>query len=67
MRANADVLLDEPMPEANEELFSLAETTGNRLAYERIDFQRRGFLAVDGGLALFQGEPNRLEKLEEVI
>ncbi|MCD7754615.1 MAG: heparinase II/III-family protein [Clostridiales bacterium] len=48
-------------------MFSLAETTGNRLAYEQVYFQRRKYLAVYGGLAVVQKHPDRPEKLEEVI
>ncbi len=67
MKTNAAALLDVPMPEADESLFSLSETTGNRLDYESVYFQRRKYLAVYGGLEIFQERPSHLEKLEEVI
>ena len=41
IRKNADEMMDRAMPEADEELFSLYEKTGNRLRYEDVYFYRR--------------------------
>ena len=46
VRELADELRNESMPQVTEELFSLFETTGNRLQYEEVYFARRKFLAV---------------------
>ncbi|MCC8044270.1 MAG: heparinase II/III-family protein [Clostridiales bacterium] len=74
MEENAALMRDVPMPELDEQLFSLFEKTGNRLAYENVYFQRRKYLAVYGCLAILQtslsnpgSSPGNLLKLEEVI
>lgn len=57
----------EPMPPLTEDLFSLFETTGNRLKYEDVYFTRRKFLAVFGMAACLWGRPADVEKLEEIL
>lgn len=39
MQAHGEELMDKPMPAAEEELFALYETTGNRLKYESVYLQ----------------------------
>lgn len=67
MQAHGEELMDKPMPAADEELFALYETTGNRLKYESVYFERRKMLAVYGCLSLMEGKPEYLKKLEEVL
>lgn len=72
MEENAAAMRDVPMPQLDEQLFSLFEKTGNRLAYEDVYFQRRKYLAVYGCLAILQTSQSHscagnLLKLEEVI
>ena len=67
MQAHGEELMDKPMPAADEELFALYETTGNRLKYESVYFARRKMLAVYGCLSLMEGKPEYLKKLEEVL
>ena len=43
-----DELRDRPMREETEELFALFETTGNRLQYEDVYFERREYLPAFG-------------------
>ena len=52
----AQELMEKSMPEPKEELFALFETTGNRLIYENVYFERRRFLTVFGCLALWMKE-----------
>lgn len=63
----ADQMREEPMPELTEELFSLFETTGNRLKYEDVYFKRRKFLAVYGMAAYILKRREDVEKLEKVL
>ena len=67
IQAHGEELMDKPMPAADEELFALYETTGNRLKYESVYFARRKMLAVYGCLSLLEGKPEYLKKLEEVL
>lgn len=67
MSEHAAQLMDQPMPTAGEELFSLYETTGNRLIYEEVYFARRKMLAVFGCLSILEGKPEYLHKLEEIL
>ena len=67
MKKNAAEMMDRPMPEADEELFSLYEKTGNRLRYEEIYFCRRKYLAVFGCLSILDGGEAYTKKLEEVL
>ena len=67
LQAHGEALLDKPMPEADEAMFSLYETTGNRLTYEAVYFARRKMLAVFGCLSLLEGKEVYLKKLEEVL
>ncbi len=55
------------MPETTEELFALFETTGNRLQYEDVYFERRKFLAIFGMASILFGRKEDKEKLEEII
>ena len=63
MKENAVRMMDEPMPEADEELFSLFEKTGNRLRYEEVYFLRRKYLAVFGCLSILDGGEAYVKKL----
>lgn len=63
----ANQMREEPMPELTEELFSLFETTGNRLKYEDVYFKRRKFLAVYGMAAYIWKRREDVEKLEEIL
>ncbi|MCD8074986.1 MAG: heparinase II/III-family protein [Lachnospiraceae bacterium] len=67
MEKNAASMRNVPMPELNEQLFSLFETTGNRLLYENVYFQRRKYLSVYGCLTILRENPDDAAKLEEVI
>ncbi len=67
IRENAAEMMDQPMPEADEELFSLYEKTGNRLRYEDVYFYRRKYLAVFGCLAILDGGEAYIRKLTEVL
>lgn len=63
----ADQMRSEVMPLLTEELFSLFETTGNRLKYEEVYFRRRKFLAVFGMAAYIFQRAEDIVKLEEVL
>lgn len=64
----AELLLNEPMPDITEELFSLFEKDGSRLPYERVYFGRRKFLAVLGLKALLEQQPSQvMERLAQVM
>lgn len=63
----ADDMRDKTMPPLSEELFALFETTGNRLNYENVYFERRKFLAVFGIASYVFKQPADVEKLEEVL
>lgn len=74
----AQELLDKPLPEITEALFALFETTGNRVKYEAVYFDRRKFLTVFGCLALWMKEEGEAgfasltkndiyRKLEEIL
>lgn len=63
----ADKMQKETMPGLTEELFSLFETTGNRLQYENVYFARRKFLAVFGLAVYIFNHVEYLEKLEAVL
>ncbi len=63
----ADRMRNEQLPPLTEELFSLFETTGNRLKYEDIYFKRRKFLAVFGLAAYIFKRREDVVKLEEVL
>ena len=65
IRKNAAEMMDKAMPEADEELFSLFEKTGNRLRYEEVYFYRRKYLAVFGCLAILDGDEKYVTKLVE--
>lgn len=67
LRKAGQALLDKPMPELTEELFSMYEKTGNRIAYENVYFGRRKMLSVFGVLAMLDDRKEDIEKLEEVI
>ncbi|MCD7832570.1 MAG: hypothetical protein LUH00_01060 [Lachnospiraceae bacterium] len=67
MEKNAESMRNVPMPELSEPLFSLFETTGNRLLYENVYFQRRKYLSVYGCLAILRENPDDAVKLEEVV
>lgn len=67
MKENAVRMMDEPMPEADEELFSLFEKTGNRLRYEEVYFLRRKYLAVFGCLSILDGGEAYVKKLAGVL
>ena len=67
IRKNAEEMMDKAMPEADEELFSLYEKTGNRLRYEEVYFTRRKYLAVFGCLAILDGAETYVKKLVEVL
>ena len=56
IRNSADTLLNQQMPMLTEELFSLFETTGNRLRYEDSYFARRKFLTILGLEAILENE-----------
>lgn len=67
VEAAGEELRSLPMPVLTDELFSLYESTGDRLAYENIYFERRRFLAVFGLLSIWYGRTKDLEKLAEVL
>ncbi|MCD7814167.1 MAG: hypothetical protein LUH20_09020 [Lachnospiraceae bacterium] len=67
MEKNAKSMRNVPMPELSESLFSLFETTGNRLLYENVYFQRRKYLSVYGCMTILRENPDDAVKLEEVI
>ena len=52
-----DELRDRPMREETEELFALFETTGNRLQYEDVYFERREYLAAFGMACYLEHRP----------
>ena len=70
---SARELLNQEMPLLTEELFSLYETTGNRLKYEEVYFTKRKMLAVLGMRAIlgleseWEDKQVYLQKLEEVM
>lgn len=63
----ADKMQKEAVPVLTEGLFSLFETTGNRLQYEEVYFARRKFLAVFGLAAYIFNRAEYLDKLENVL
>lgn len=63
----SEQMRSEPMPQLTEELFALFETTGNRLCYENVYFNRRKFLAVYGIAAYLLKRHEDIVKLEEVL
>ncbi len=63
----ADQLRSRPMREETEELFALFETTGNRLQYEDVYFERRKYLAAFSMACYLEHRPQDIQKLEEVI
>ncbi len=63
----ADQLRNRPMREETEELFALFETTGNRLQYEDVYFERRKYLATFGLACYLEHRPEDLKKMEEVL
>lgn len=68
IRAEAQRLDEQPIPELSYTLFSIFARTGSRLEYERVYFERRRRLNTYVLLALL--EPNRpelLEKLEDIL
>jgi len=67
MEKNAESMRNVPMPELSEPLFSLFETTGNRLLYENVYFQRRKYLSVYGCMTILRENTDDAVKLEEVI
>ena len=58
----ASELLEKEMPKLTEELFSLYETTGNRILYENEYFIRRKFLATFGMAVLINREKKALSQ-----
>lgn len=62
-----DELRDRPMREETEELFALFETTGNRLQYEDVYFERREYLAAFGMACYLEHRPEDIKKMEEVL
>ena len=67
VRALADELKKEQMPQPTEALFSEFETNGNRMRYEAVYFGRRKFLSVLGLASVIWHEKEDIQKLEEVI
>ncbi len=67
VRAMADELKKEQMPQPSEELFSEFETCGNRIRYEAVYFGRRKFLSVLGLACVIWHEKDDIIKLEAVI
>jgi len=67
MEKNSESMRNVPMPELSEPLFSLFETTGNRLLYENVYFQRRKYLSVYGCMTILRENTDDAVKLEEVI
>lgn len=63
----ADELRDRPMREETEELFALFETTGNRLQYEDVYFERRKYLATFGLACYLERRPEDIKKMEEIL
>lgn len=63
----ADQMQEEEMLQLTEELFSLFETTGNRLKYEAVYFMRRKFLAVYGMASYVFQRASDIKKLETVL
>ena len=63
----AEQMRNQQLPEPTEELFSLFETTGNRLQYEEVYFLRRKFLAVYGMAAYVGKKKEDIDKLGEVL
>lgn len=63
----ADRMQNEEMPLVTEDLFSLFETTGNRLKYENVYFMRRKFLAVYGMAAYIFKRTSDIKKLEHIL
>ena len=67
VRALADELKKEQMPQPTEALFSEFETCGNRIRYEKVYFGRRKFLSVLGLASVIWHEKDDIAKLEAVI
>lgn len=67
VRVIADELSNEKIPVLTEELFSLYETTGNRLKYEDVYFKRRKYLAVYGFLSIIDRRHEDIANLEDVL
>lgn len=67
IEALGEELRGRELPRLTEEMFSLYEKTGNRLAYENVYFERRKFLTVYGLLSLWDGKAEDIAKLEEVM
>ena len=60
-------LRDRPMREETEELFAFFETTGNRLQYEDVYFERRKYLATFGLACYLERRPEDIKKMEEIL
>lgn len=60
-------MFNKAMPLLTEELFSLFETTGNRLKYEDVYFKRRKFLSVFGISTYLWNRRSDAAKLEEIL
>lgn len=68
MRAEGRRLADRPIPVLTQELYDLFETTGNRLAYEGLYFERRRRLTTFALLHLLEPEDaGYLERLGDII
>lgn len=63
----ANRLRDQQMPLLTEELFSIYETSGNRLQYESVYFNRRKYLATFGLASIIGERAEDIQKLEEII
>ncbi len=68
VRAEGRRLLEEPVSELTEELFSIFERTGSRLEYERAYFERRRRLNAFALMSLLEPADERVyEKLLETV
>ncbi|QHT62232.1 hypothetical protein GXP70_21110 [Paenibacillus lycopersici] len=68
IKSEGSRLLEEPIPELRYSLFKLFETTGNRLAYERLYFEKRRRLNTMTFLALLEPDDERYrEALHDAI
>ncbi|WP_187355549.1 hypothetical protein ['Paenibacillus yunnanensis' Narsing Rao et al. 2020] len=68
IRAEAERLDGQPIPELTPELFSIFARTGSRLEYEQVYFERRRRLNTYVFLALLEPENARhLEQLEDIL
>lgn len=67
LRSLAESLREASLPSLSEELFEQYEKTGNRVAYEKVYFERRKMLSVYAICAERYGRQEDVKKLEKIL